>query len=131
MLKPNFDEYSLALIKENEVVFSSQKSGLGPLVECISTFQDALREATLHDKVIGLAAARIIVFSEMINQVKTQLCSMRAKELLEKNDINLKSDKIVKNILTKDKDDICPMEKKAIEIDDNQMFYLEMAKRFL
>ena len=35
MLDPDFNKYSLALIKDNKILFSSDKSALRPLVECV------------------------------------------------------------------------------------------------
>ena len=126
MLEPDFNKYSLALIKDDEILFSSESSGLRPLIECVKEFKDKAKDCVLHDKVIGLAAARLIVYSEMINEVFTDIASKPAVELLEKKNIKLNAESIVDNILTKDKNDICPMEKKATEIENNKLFFSEI-----
>ncbi len=128
MMQPDFSSYSLAIIKDNKIVHSSQQSGLRPLAEAVNTFKGKLDNCALHDKVIGLAAARVIVFSGMISSVQTGLVSEQAKTLLEQNSIALEAADIVKNIMNKDKSDICPMEKKAQEITDNKEFFLELLK---
>ncbi len=126
MLSPDFTKYSLALIKDNNIVFSSDKSGLRPLIECVKKYKSKFKDCTLHDKVVGLASARFIVYSNMISLVITDVASKPAEELLNKNNIILKSNKIVNNILNKDKSAICPMEIKAQGIDNNKDFFLEI-----
>lgn len=130
MLSPNFTKYSLALIKDNNIVFSSDKSGLRPLIECVNECKSKFRDCILHDKVVGLAAARLIVYSDMISLVITDVASKPAEELLNKNNIIIKAQKIVDNILTKDKSSICPMELKAQLKDDNHEFFLEINNMF-
>jgi hypothetical protein len=51
------------------------------------------------------------------------------EELLRKHDVDVKAESMVDNILTIDKMSICPMELKAIGI-NNENFYLAMKKRF-
>ena len=127
-MEPDFSRYSLALIHEGEMVHSSTRKGLRPLHECIKE-HDKLRGCELHDKIIGLAAARLIVDSQMIDAVKTTTASEPAQGLLKDYGIKIEAKKTVKNILTKDKDDICPMEKLAMQIDDNARFAAELGKR--
>ena len=51
---------------------------------------------------------------------------MQINELLRKNEIQVHSKEITKNILNKEKIGICPMEKKALEIEDNEKFFIEL-----
>ena len=118
----NFRHYSLVLIKDNKEIFESKEPRLKPLVECIAKFKSKEKNCTLYDKVIGLAAAKLIVYSGMISEVITPLCSADAGEFLIKNNITLKTDNMVDNIYNEDKTDICPMEKKAIELKTDSEF---------
>tara|TARA_Y100000310_G_C20550112_1_gene747636 strand:- start:592 stop:990 length:399 start_codon:yes stop_codon:yes gene_type:complete len=129
MIKPDFSKYSLALVSDGKVVFSSLKSGLRPLFECVNEFRGKSEGCEVHDKVVGLAAARLIVYSGMIKGVCTLTCSKLAEELLKKEGVELSAENIVDNILTGDKTNVCPMEVKAIGI-SNEEFYLAMKKRF-
>ena len=112
-MKPDFSIYSLALFENGKIVYSSNHSGLRPLVLCLSKYKEGPYE--LHDKVIGLAAAKLIVNSNVIKTLKTNLISKPALDYL-KGLLELDYRELVENILTKDKTDICPMEKKAIEL---------------
>jgi len=129
MLIPDFNKYSLALIKGNKIVFSSKSSGLRPLAECVKKYKSKIKDCILHDKIIGLAAARLVVYSEMINGVFTSIASKPAIELLKNGNIKLSAQNIVDNILTKDKKNICPMELKAMKIEDNGKFFAEIKSK--
>ncbi len=122
----NFDEYSLVLVKDDKIVFSSDKHGLRPLVECVCSTEGE----ELFDKVIGLAAARVIVACGFIKKVHTIVCSKSAKDLLEENGIVIDPKEIVENIMNKDKTDVCPMEKRAREVIDNNLFFNELKEKF-
>lgn len=129
MITLDFTKYSSVLIKDNQIIYSSDKSGLRPLLDCIKKYQSQFQNCTLYDKVVGLAAARLIVYSKMISLVITQVSSKSAQELLVKNNIKIKTQNIVENILTKDKSFICPMELKAQIIDDNNLFFLQIKNK--
>jgi hypothetical protein len=109
-LKPDFTKYSLALVESDKIVFSSRESGLKPLWECLKIFNSSERNFILFDKVIGLAAAKLIVHTRIISRIETPLVSEPAKIFLQKNDIPIKAGQIVPNILTKDRKAICPGE---------------------
>jgi len=126
-MKPDFGEYSLALVKEDRILFSSDKTGLRPLIECINNNSE-LKDCILYDKIVGLAAARLIVYSGIISSVITDLASKQAIELLEENKITIDPKKIVDNILNKDKSFVCPMERRAEASKNNKDFFLEINK---
>ncbi|PIN86598.1 hypothetical protein COV19_03705 [Candidatus Woesearchaeota archaeon CG10_big_fil_rev_8_21_14_0_10_44_13] len=130
--KPDFSRYSLALIRRNKIIFSSDKEGIRPLVECVRENEGQCneKECILHDKVVGLAAARLIVHMGCISYVHTDLCSIPAKELLESKKIGLEAKMIVDNILNKDRSGICRMELKAMEIKDDEKFFSELSGMF-
>jgi len=131
-LEPDFTKYSLALIENDKIVFSSRESGLRPLWECLKRFHDSKRSFILFDKVIGLAAAKLIVHAQIISRIETPLASEPAKTFLEKNDIQIKAAQIVPNILTKDRRATCPGEIIALNLADTDEFLTkieEMLKR--
>lgn len=130
MLNVDFKKYSLVLTKDDKIVYSSDKSGLRPIIECINNFKLKDKDCVLYDKVIGLAAARIIVYSDIISSVYTPIISKSANSLLIKSNIGVNAQKIVENILNKDKTDVCPMELRAETIEDNKDFFLDI-KRLL
>ncbi|MBD3164264.1 DUF1893 domain-containing protein [Candidatus Woesearchaeota archaeon] len=115
-MKPDFEKYSLALIKNNKVVYSSDKPGLRPLVNCIAKNKEK-KDCALHDKVIGLAAAKLVFNSGIAEKIVTSIISKPAFDFL-KDKLVVEYDEIVKNILNTERKVICPMEKKALELDE-------------
>jgi hypothetical protein len=127
---PDFSKYSLALYHQESRIFSSQNHGLRPLVECITECKGKYQNCTLHDKVVGLAAARIIVSSGIISCVITPVASKQGRVVLMENNIALLADKVVENILNNDGTAICPMEKRALAYEDNNNFFEDLVTLF-
>jgi len=125
----DFSKISLVLEKDGKIVYSSQDSGLRPLFDCIVKCKGRITGVTLHDKVVGLGAARLVTYSKIAGTVITPLASKPAVEHLTGNCIEITAGKIVENILTKDRSDTCPMEKKAKDMDDS-MFFTELQRLF-
>jgi len=122
MLKVDYNKYSLALIQDDKIIFSSDRHGLRPLVDCLENYSQAKEKLTLHDRVIGLAAAKLIVYSGIISCVHTPLASQPAKKFLEEYGIKLYAKKIVANILKKDRSSICPGEIIAMNAQEPDAF---------
>ena len=123
-MKPDFSEYKLLLLKDGKEVYKSNHDGLRPLIYCIRECKD-LKDCLLFDKVIGLAAARLILHTGIIKEIKAGLASEPAIELLRKNNVKIESQEVVKNILRMDRTDVCPREKKALTM-SNEEFYNEI-----
>ncbi len=109
-LKPDFTKYSLALVEEGRIVYSSGESGLRPLWECLKKYRQTGKNFILFDKVIGLAAARLVADARIISRIETLMASAPAKKILEENNILLNARQIVPHILTKDRKATCPGE---------------------
>jgi hypothetical protein len=112
---------SLALYKEGECIYWSRAHGLRPLADCLA-YVAGSRGLVLHDKVIGLAAARLIVHSGAIAEAFTPLSTHDAMKHLQENGIMIKAEKTADMILNRDKTGRCPMETKALSM-SNKEFY--------
>ncbi|PKN10257.1 MAG: hypothetical protein CVU70_03240, partial [Deltaproteobacteria bacterium HGW-Deltaproteobacteria-5] len=77
----------------------------------------------LHDKVMGLAAARLIDRSGIIEEVHTTVVSLPAEQFLKDCGIRLTAFIVVPNILTHDKSSICPGELIALNTNEPDAFY--------
>lgn len=130
MKEPYFKQYSLVLIKDDDIIFSSDKHGLRPLIECVIKYKSKIEDCILYDKVIGLASAKIIVYSNIVSKVIAKIMSKPAEQLLKETNIHIRRDILVEKILTKDKNNICPMEKKALSIKDNEEFFKDIVSIF-
>ncbi|MBP1711145.1 MAG: hypothetical protein H6Q49_1347 [Deltaproteobacteria bacterium] len=122
MLIPDFTCYSLALVEGNHLIYSSKDSGLRPLWEALEKYSGK-SGLILHDKVMGLAAARLIDRSGIIEKVYTTVVSLPAEQFLKGCGIRLTAFNVVPNILTKDKSSICPGEIIALATTEPDDFY--------
>ena len=127
MLKPDFTKYSLALVQGDKIIYSSDGLGLKPLWDCLEKYRQSKDKFTLFDKVIGLAAARLVVYSGIITAIHTRLISQPAKQLLQENKVKIEADEVVVNILRKDKSAVCPGEIIALSTDDQDTFLAKIA----
>ena len=69
-----------------------------------------MKGAVVFDKIVGLAAAKLLVYGN-VAEVLTPTISRDAKKYLQKNEVKLNFKKEVKNILNCHGNDLCPMEK--------------------
>lgn len=127
MTAPDFSQYTLALLYRGRVVYSSNAQGLKPLRECIAECSVRFRECTLFDKVIGLAAAKLILYSGMVNTIITTVASRPAVDFLGESHIAIYADRVVDNILTKDGKAVCPGERIALETEDREQFLVAIS----
>lgn len=126
---PDFSKYSLALLEGTTLIYSSLDKGLRPLLDCLEKHKEKSR-LILHDKVIGLAAAKLIVYSGIIKEVVTSISSIPAKKFLEDNGIIITAYEVVANILTKDKRAVCPGEVIALNTEAPDDFSLKIKAIF-
>lgn len=127
MLTPDFDRYSLALFHEGRMVFSSPKEGLRPLVECIRACRGRFSGCELHDRAIGLAAAKLVVATGgMIDRIATRRASERAMALLGRHTVPIAAGEVVPVLLNRDRSGPCLMEQKATATEDPQQFLQEI-----
>ena len=119
---PDFSLYSLAVVKDDNIIYKDDGRSLTPLISCIKN--NSFSDCILFDCVIGLAAARLIIHSKMFVEVFTDLASEKAVSLLKQNNMPINAKKIVPNILRKDGKGICPMELKALDMSNKDFFNL-------
>ena len=81
---PDFSKYSLALFEGNKLIYSSSDKGLRPLFDCLEK-NKGKSGLILHDKLIGLAAAKLIVYSGVVTEVITNIASIPAKSIWKIN----------------------------------------------
>ena len=86
------NDYSIVLVKENEIVNTSRKNGLLPILDLYNNDKSILESAIVADKVIGKAAA-LILKEANIKELYAKLISENAIELLDKTNIKYKYNK--------------------------------------
>lgn len=101
---------AFALIKKGKILYKSKSQGLKPLIFCVKNYKTQMRGATIYDKVIGRAAALLLVYGR-VKEVMTPLINEDAIKTLHKNRIRISYTKKVKHIMNRQGNDLCPMEK--------------------
>ena len=125
MLNPDFTCYSLALLEDGMIIHSSRGSGLRPLWNALEICSGR-SGLILHDKVMGLAAARLIDRSGMIDEVYTTVASLPAEKFMKGCRIRLTAIQVVPNILTNDTSSVCPGEIIALNTSEPDAFYRQI-----
>ncbi len=113
---------SLIVKKDSKIIFQSSGEMLHDLLRCIKTHKKEIKNALVVDKVVGLAAARLLVFAR-VKEVYAFIASEPAIKYLQKRNIAIHAKRIVKNILNRDKTGICPMERRALNCRSDSEFY--------
>ena len=108
--------YTLVVLSDNAIVFCSKESTIAPLISALDTLAEGLKGKILGDRVVGKAAALIMVIQPP-KFVYAQVISSPAVMILERYDVRYAYGRIVRNILTKE-GDICPFERAVMGIDD-------------
>lgn len=108
------NEYSIVVVKENEIVYKSESKGLQSLISLYKNDVNTLENSSIADKVIGRAAALILVDSN-IKEVYADLISQNAIEILDKSNIPYEYKAQVKEIRNRDNTRMCPMEELSLK----------------
>lgn len=80
--------WSFVLIKNNRIIFKSRLDGLKPLIYCIKKHKKEIREAIVFDKIVGRAAAILLVFGK-VKEVWTPTISRSGKAYLTRNKVKI------------------------------------------
>jgi len=95
-------------------------------VECIRACRGLFRDCELHDRAIGLAAAKLAVASGMIARIVTRRVSARAVDFLEHRAVALAAGEVVPILLNRERTAPCLMEQKASATEDPDQFLREI-----
>lgn len=109
---------TIAVVSNGEV-FTSQERDVKPLLHLLTDKKGLLKGASVADKVIGKAAALLMVLGE-IKEVHTFIISEPAIKVFEKYNIPCFYDKKVERIVNRTGDGLCPMETLCLDVDEPQ-----------
>lgn len=123
----NEENFTVVFVKNGKVLFSSKESGINGFIKAIDKFGKDLRNSYLADKVVGLAIAMLSIYIK-VNGIYARIISKPGINFLKENKIFLIYEKEIENILDKNKRDICPFEKIAINSRTPEEVYLKIKK---
>jgi len=110
-------KYSCVLVRDENIIMTSHDKGIKPLLTKLIEDETSLQNTVLADKVIGKAAALLVIFGH-VKSVYAHVISDCAKNILEKNNIEVEYNRIVPYIMNVDGTDKCLMEKLIDDIED-------------
>lgn len=115
---------------ENSVAALYPESGRGvsPLLALYDRAPALFKGAAVVDKVIGRAAASIIITGGAV-RVHALLMSEDAKLYLEAHGIRTSCGKLVPRILNADRSGLCPLERSVLGIEDPQQALAALRRR--
>lgn len=116
------------VMQNNNVVYRSALRGISPLLSWLSADSGALRDAYVADKVIGKAAALLMVYGG-VAQVYAAVISRPAADCFDKNGIQYVYDKKVEYIINRTGDGLCPMEQCCLDIDSPETAYTVLKEK--
>jgi hypothetical protein len=118
-LSAQLGTHSLLVYKNGNISFQDEH-GIKPLL--IQIEKKGLKKAIVVDKVIGKAAALLMVYGK-VKQVHTNIIAKDAITVFEKHKIKFSYNQEVEYIQNAAKDGLCPMEQKVLNIDSPKKAY--------
>lgn len=118
--KNNLGEHKISIVSST-LSLTSDLRGVMPLIDFINKGYD-LSGASVADLVVGKAAAMLFIKAG-IKDVDTIIISKPALKVLEEHHITVKYEKLVDNIINRDKTGLCPFESLVLDVDDVPIAY--------
>ena len=107
---------SLVIVKNQKNIFESCSSGINGLLQAIEKLSTKLDGSSVADKIVGRAAALLIIYSR-IKEVYAVMLSREGLKVLKENDISIEYDRLVPKVLVRTSMSICPFEKFSLTIE--------------
>ena len=112
-LKLKEKNLSLVIVKQGMVIFETSRQGINGFLQAIEKQEKNLIGASAADKIVGVAAATLCVYSGLVSMFALTISEAGIK-VLQDNNIECVFERKVSNILNRNKTDICPFEKLAM-----------------
>ncbi len=119
--------WTFVCVKE-EIIWHAEEHGIAPIMKLLSENPELLRDATIEDRVIGKAAALLLVFGQ-IRALHAELISEYALEILAKTRIEVRYDRVVPSIMNRNKTGMCPMEETVLSEDNPEIAYAMLRQK--
>lgn len=118
--KNNLGEHKISIVSST-LSLTSDLRGVMPIIDFINKGYD-LSGASVADLLVGKAAAMLFIKAG-IKDVDTIIISKPALKVLEEHHITVKYEKLVDNIINRDKTGLCPFESLVLDVDDVSIAY--------
>ena len=113
--------YACVIGKDGEIRTSSH-NGIRPLIDWLEEGKAALSNASVADRVVGKAAALLMLYGGVI-EVFAEIISEPAAACLAANHIPFTYEQKVSHILNRTRTGGCPMEQACLSVDSPEQAY--------
>ena len=110
-------EVSCALIRNGRIIYTASGRGVSPLLTVYEQNKELLKDSFAVDKIIGKAAAIILVLGGA-REAYGEIMSVAARDFLTLHAVTVSYGRCVDVISSRDGKGICPIEKSVLDIDD-------------
>lgn len=125
LLKEN---HTLVIYKNNASVITSNDRGVNSLIKLIKEDKSQLSGSLIADKVIGKAAALLMIYAG-VKEIYAPIISKPALQTLLKHNVKIYYDKEVERIINRKGDGLCPMETLCLDIEKPEEAYLLLSTK--
>ena len=124
------ENHTIVIYKNDASVHTSNDRGVAPLMKLLKEDNTQLKDAMIADKVIGKAAALLMVYAK-VKEVYTPTISTPALQVFKNNNIEIHYDKEVERIVNRKGDGLCPMETLCMYIENPEEAYITIYNKLL
>lgn len=121
-------DLSLVIVKQGEPLYESTSSGIEGLLRAIERLRDSLCDSSVADKVVGRAAALLLIYSH-VKEVYAATLSNEGLKVLSECNVPVEHEGLVPKILDREGKSICPFEQFSLTINSIDEAY-EQLKAF-
>ena len=122
------ENHTIVIYKNDASVHTSNDRGVAPLMKLLKEDNTQLKDAMIADKVIGKAAALLMVYAK-VKEVYTPTISTPALQVFKNNNIEIHYDKEVERIVNRKGDGLCPMETLCLNIENPEEAYITISNK--
>ena len=119
---------SCVVLKTGKIVYAADGRGVSPLLALYEEHRELLKDAVVVDKIIGKAAASILLLGE-VQQVYSLVISVSARDYMESHGVAVGFERCVDVITARGGVGICPIERSVLDINDPIMAYRAIKDR--
>jgi len=119
---------NLVIAKNGIVLFETESHGISGLLKAIKQLQDNMAGSSVADRIVGRAAALLLVYSGVV-AVFAVTASDGGIEVLENNHVFHEFERRVPRILDSKRVDVCPFERLVAKFSDPKQAYEELKAR--
>lgn len=116
---------SLVITKNGRVLFETESHGISGLLKAIKQLQDNMAGSSVADRIVGRAAALLLVYSGVV-AVFAVTASEGGIEVLKNNHVFQEFGRRVPRILDSKRVDVCPFERLVAGFSDPKEAYEEL-----